>query len=197
MKITESKLRRIIKQVLIEINSPQQARAAMAVSKAYRDEGDFEEAFAKAFPEVQKEKRKGINLRKRKGINLRKGHDKLTQKRLISKLKKDLKLEDDIIPERELSFSKSFGKEMKSKETVMIKYDVALLGAEKDESKTNSFIGPLTGKSSFLIRYEGNVFSVKIKYKYPEDRTQHLDDMTKKLRDRGLKRVYISNASDL
>lgn len=179
MRITERCLRKIIKQVLIEINTPQQAQAAMVRSDASKNEDDFEKAFEDFYPE----NRKGIKLRKRKGIKLSKGRDKLAQNRLISKFRKDLKLEDDIIPERTSQFSKSFDKELKTEEEAMTTYDVKLLQDKKDESKTNSFMGPLMGKSNFLIRYEGNVFAVKIKYRHPEDNSQHKNDLVKKLKN--------------
>ena len=179
MRITERCLRKIIKQVLIEINTPQQAQAAMVRSDASKNEDDFEKASEDFYPE----NRKGIKLRKRKGIKLSKGRDKLAQNRLISKFRKDLKLEDDIIPERTSQFSKSFDKELKTEEEAMTTYDVKLLQDKKDESKTNSFMGPLMGKSNFLIRYEGNVFAVKIKYRHPEDNSQHKNDLVKKLKN--------------
>ena len=174
MRITENRLRKIIRRLLIEINTPEQARAAMIRSSAPRNEDDFEKSFGEFYRE------------KKKGINLRKGRDKTVRNRLISKLRKDLELEDVISPERTSQFSRSFGKEIKREEKAIVTYDINLFQEEKDESKPDSFIGPVTGKLNFLIRYEGNVFAVKIKHAYPEDRVRHANDIVKKLKSLGL-----------
>jgi len=184
MRITENRLRKIIRRVLIEINTPQQAQAAMLRSAAPKNEDDFEKSFGEFYRE------------KKKGINLRKGRDKTVQKRLISKFRKDLELEDVISPERTSQFSKSFGKEIKTEEEAIVTYDIDLFQEEKDESKPDSFIGPIIGKNSFIIRYEGNVFTVKIKHAYPEDRVRHANDIVKKLKSLGFSKIT-SNTSDL
>lgn len=183
MKITESRLRSVIRSVILESLSAEEIEAGWENEKGWVDWSS-------------KTKSKGIKLRKQKGIDLSKGRDKIVQNRLISKFRKDLNLEDDIIPEKVSSFSKSFGKEIKTKEKAITTYDIKLFQNEKDESKANSFIGPVIGKFDFLIRYEGNVFAVKIKYAYPEDRDKHESDMVKKLKDLKFSKITRSNISD-
>lgn len=181
MRISETRLRSIIRQVLVEINTPQQAQAAMVRSVAPRSEDDFEKAFAKSFPE------------KRKGIKLKVNRANYEEDSLVLKLRKDLSLED-VISKDSGQLARTIDPEFKSQEKVIIEYKINLIKNRKDESKTNSFIGPLTGKEAFVIRYEGDVFAIKIRYMYPEDRYDHQMDMANKFKDLGFREMTNSTS---
>ena len=182
MRITENRLRKIIRKVLIEINTPQQAQAAMALSKSYGDEDDFEEALAKAYPE-----------KKRKGIKLKVNRSNYEEDSLVLKLRKDLSLED-VISKDSGQLARTIDPKFKSQEKVIIEYKIDLIKNKKDESKANSFIGPLIGKEAFVIRYEGDVFAIKIRYMYPEDRHDHEMDMANKFKDLGFREMTKSTS---
>lgn len=193
MKLTETSLRRIIRKVLLEINTPLQAQQAMTLAK-----GDMAGDMAQAFSDVYPEKRKGIKLKvnrrpKRKGIKLKVNRVNYKEDSLVLKLRKDLNLQD-IISKSSNELARTIDPEFESKEKVLIKYDIKLIKDEKDESKTNSFVGPLIGKKSFLIRYEGDVFDIKIRYMYPEDRFDHEIDMANKFKDLGFSEMTESSS---
>ena len=179
MRITESRLRKIIRSVILESLTDDQIKAGIESEEGW-------DAW-------ESPKKKGIKLRTgkskpaRKGIKLRVNRKQnYNEDDLILNFREHAGFENVIEGGESSPLFKSLNPSHKSVKEYLIEYKIVLAENaderfKKDTTKNNSFVGPLIGEPHFLVRYKGNVFAVDVKFKYPEDRYDHLKKIKKDL----------------